>query len=85
MRRRAEALGGRLEAGPRAGGGFLVQRGAAGVTRPIRVVVVDDQALVRMGLRTLFDTEPDTELVGEAGRRPGRAGRDPPRPRRTWC
>jgi DNA-binding NarL/FixJ family response regulator len=33
---------------------------------PIRVVVVDDQALVRMGLRTLLGSEPDTELVGEA-------------------
>ena len=46
------------------------------MARPvIRVVVVDDQALVRMGLRALLDTEPDTELVGEAERRPGRAGR----------
>ncbi len=33
---------------------------------PTRVVVVDDQALVRMGLRTLLESEPDTELVGEA-------------------
>ena len=32
----------------------------------IRVAVVDDQALVRMGLRTLLASEPDTELVGEA-------------------
>jgi DNA-binding NarL/FixJ family response regulator len=32
----------------------------------IRVVVVDDQALVRMGLRTLLDSEDGTELVGEA-------------------
>ena len=31
----------------------------------IRVVVVDDQALVRMGVRTLLASEPDTELVGE--------------------
>ncbi len=40
----------------------------------IRVAVVDDQALVRMGLRTLLDAEPDTELVGEAA--DGRAGVD---------
>ncbi len=33
---------------------------------PIRVVVADDQALVRMGLRTLLGSESDTELVGEA-------------------
>jgi DNA-binding NarL/FixJ family response regulator len=40
----------------------------------IKVVVVDDQALIRMGLRTLLETEPDTELVGEAT--DGRAGLD---------
>jgi len=38
----------------------------------IRVVVVDDQPLVRMGMRTLLESEPDTELVGEAS--DGRAG-----------
>jgi DNA-binding NarL/FixJ family response regulator len=32
----------------------------------IRVVVVDDQAVLRMGLRTLFGLEDDLELVGEA-------------------
>ena len=32
----------------------------------IRVAIVDDQALVRMGLRVLLESEPDTELVGEA-------------------
>jgi DNA-binding NarL/FixJ family response regulator len=32
----------------------------------IRIVVVDDQALVRMGLRTLLESEPDIVLVGEA-------------------
>ena len=31
----------------------------------IRVVVVDDQAVVRMGVRTLLGSEPDTRLVGE--------------------
>ena len=40
--------------------------------RPIRVVVVDDQALVRMGLRALLETEPGMELAGEA--EDGRAG-----------
>ena len=40
----------------------------------IRVVVVDDQVLVRMGLRTLLEAEDDTELVGEAA--DGRAGVD---------
>lgn len=33
----------------------------------IRVVVADDQAVVRMGLRVLVDREPDLTVVGEAG------------------
>ena len=32
----------------------------------IRVVLADDQALVRMGVRVLVDGEPDITLVGEA-------------------
>jgi DNA-binding NarL/FixJ family response regulator len=38
----------------------------------IRLVVVDDQALVRMGLRTLVDGEDDIAMVGEAA--DGRSG-----------
>ena len=34
---------------------------------PIRVLVVDDHAVVRSGLRLLIDAEPDLETVGEAG------------------
>ena len=33
----------------------------------IRVMVVDDHAIVREGLRTFLDMLPDIELVGEAG------------------
>src|SRR5215213_7096216 len=33
----------------------------------IRVVVVDDQAIVRRGIKALLATEPDLEVVGEAG------------------
>ena len=34
--------------------------------RPIRVLLVDDHAVVRKGLRALFDREPGIEVVGEA-------------------
>jgi RNA polymerase sigma factor (sigma-70 family) len=40
----------------------------------IRVLVVDDQAVVRMGLATLIASEDGLELVGEAG--DGRTGLD---------
>ena len=33
----------------------------------IRALVVDDQALVRGGLRVILDSDPDIEVVGEAG------------------
>jgi DNA-binding NarL/FixJ family response regulator len=33
---------------------------------PIRVVIADDQALFREGLRTLLSTRPEVEVVGEA-------------------
>ena len=41
------------------------------MTVPIRVVLVDDQALFRAGIRMVIDSQPDLEVVGEAsdGRR----------------
>jgi DNA-binding NarL/FixJ family response regulator len=33
----------------------------------IRVVIADDQELVRTGFRVILDSEPDIEVVGEAG------------------
>ena len=35
--------------------------------RRIRVLIVDDHAVVRSGLRTILETEADIEVVGEAG------------------
>lgn len=32
----------------------------------IRVVLADDQALVRAGLHNIFDADPDLQIVGEA-------------------
>src|SRR5512133_2021328 len=41
------------------------QTGAA-MAEPIRVLVVDDQALVRNGFAVILDAEPDITVVGEA-------------------
>lgn len=40
--------------------------GAGSVGTPIRVLLVDDQALVRSGFRIILESEPDIEVVGEA-------------------
>ena len=33
----------------------------------IRILLADDQALLRMGFRLILDAQPDIEVVGEAG------------------
>lgn len=35
--------------------------------QPLRVLIVDSHAVVRRGLRMLLDTQPDIQVVGEAG------------------
>ena len=75
MRERATLVGGRLEAGPRLGGGFAVRawlpigsrldRGRP-VSEPLRVLIADDQALVRGGFRMILEAQADIEVVGEA-------------------
>jgi DNA-binding NarL/FixJ family response regulator len=37
------------------------------VTAPVRVLVCDDQALIRTGLSTIIGAQPDLEIVGECG------------------
>ncbi|MEU9955024.1 response regulator transcription factor [Streptomyces sp. NPDC050982] len=44
------------------------------MTAPIRVLVCDDQVLIRTGLVTIIDAQPDMEVAGECG--DGRAAVD---------
>lgn len=37
------------------------------MTAPVRVLVCDDQMMVRTGLVTIIDAQPDLEVVGECG------------------
>ena len=37
------------------------------MTSPIRVLIADDHAILRKGIRALLKTEPDIEVVGETG------------------
>ncbi|WP_241266588.1 response regulator [Streptomyces scabichelini] len=41
--------------------------GSDAAAKPIRVLVVDDQPLVRAGFAMVLDAQPDIEVVGEAG------------------
>ena len=68
MRERVAMFGGELEAGRRDDGGFIVRaRLPLDTARVIRVLLADDQALVRGGFRLILDAEPDLDVVGEAG------------------
>ncbi|MGN8244841.1 response regulator transcription factor [Cellulomonas soli] len=40
---------------------------AAGTPRTLRLVVVDDQPTIRLGMTMILDHEPDLQVVGEAG------------------
>jgi len=43
----------------------------SGPTRPLSVVIVDDHAVVRRGVRALLDAEPGFRVLAEAGDVPG--------------
>ncbi|MFH8223728.1 response regulator [Streptomyces sp. NPDC018057] len=47
------------------------------MSAPVRILVCDDQMLVRTGLVTIIDAQPDMEVTGECG--DGRTGVDPAR------
>ena len=38
-------------------------------TRPVRIMLVDDHAILRQGLRSVLDREPDLHVVGESDTR----------------
>ena len=91
MEERARALGGTLAVG------LAARRRHDGDARGaamIRVLIADDHAVVRQGLRTFLDLQDDIEVVGEAARRRrgaggGRAARarrraDRPRDAAAW-
>ena len=68
LRERVALVGGEVTSGPRAGGGFVVTRppAARGARVTTRVLIVDDQSLVRAGFRMILEAEEDIEIVGEA-------------------
>ena len=71
MRERAALYGGVLAARERPGGGYALQRPpaarAGGLV--IRVLIADDEALVRGGLRMILEAQPDIEIAGRGRRR----------------
>ena len=68
MRERAALCGGELAVGPAAGRRLhdLGAPAGGGIRVSVRVLIVDDQALVRAGFRMILESEPEIEIVGEA-------------------
>src|SRR5213075_1947929 len=46
-------------------GDSAARAGSGGVTEVIRILLVDDEALAREGIRTLLESEPDVRVVSE--------------------
>jgi DNA-binding NarL/FixJ family response regulator len=67
MRERVALYGGELHHGQRTEGGYVVPPAAAQrAAMSIRVLLADDERLVRAGFRMLLKAEADIEVVGEA-------------------
>ncbi|WP_348519202.1 response regulator [Cellulomonas chengniuliangii] len=78
LRERVDILSGDFTAQRKADGGFVVRarnpRRYPLMTEPIRVLVCDDQALIRTGFATIIGAQPGLVVVGECG--DGRAAVD---------
>jgi len=46
--------------------GFVVENKGSPMTKKIRIVLIDDHAVVRAGLRMLIGSQADMEVTGEA-------------------
>ena len=69
MRERVALVGGKLTLETSPGSGHDARRRGSWPSRgvaSIRVLIVDDHAILRAGLRRVLDAEPDIEVVGEA-------------------
>lgn len=70
IRERAALLGGNAKTGPYRGNGWCTRASrctAYAERMPVTVLLVDDEPLVRAGLRAVLEAQPDIEVVGEAG------------------
>ena len=78
MRERAQMYAGHLEAGHNEEGGWTVRArlptspwGPPLSPSPIRVLLADDQSLVRNGFRLMLEQQPDFSVVRRGSRRRG--------------
>ena len=68
IRERVSLYGGTFDASAGLGGGFAVRVLRPSGEPPVTTVLIaDDQALVRVGLRKILENERDTAVIGEAG------------------
>ena len=60
------STGSTVASGAGAGAGAGAAAGAGSGRTPVRILLVDDEPLVRQGMRMILDAEQDLEVIGEA-------------------